>query len=48
MTVVETGEFLRAAAAFLGEAARMEFINFIAANPTAGEIIPGTGEVARE
>lgn len=42
-TVVETQVFVRYAAEVWSDAERQEFINFIAANPEAGDIIPGSG-----
>ena len=43
MTVLETPGFVRdAAAAFTGEQ-RWEMITFLAANPEAGDLMPGTG-----
>ena len=43
MTVVETPSFLRDAAAALNAEERTEMISFLAANPDAGDIMPGTG-----
>jgi hypothetical protein len=42
-TVVETPMYLRAAKAFLSEAEREEIILTIAADPEAGDLMPGTG-----
>lgn len=42
-TVAETEIFKRYAAALWSEAERLEFINWIAANPLAGDVIPGSG-----
>lgn len=43
-SVAETPTFQRdAAAAGMAEAEKAELITFLAANPKAGEIIPGTG-----
>lgn len=42
-TVVETPEFIKQAEIFWDQSALKEFIDFIAKNPTAGELIPGTG-----
>lgn len=42
-TVVETPEFLRQAKVYMQEDLKSEFIDFIAKNPLAGELIPGTG-----
>ena len=42
-TVAETAVFIRYAAEVWSDAERQEFINFIAANPEAGDIIRGSG-----
>ena len=42
-TVAETPVFVRYAAEVWSDAERQEFINFIAANPEAGDIIRGSG-----
>jgi hypothetical protein len=42
-TVVETAIFVRYAADVWSDAERQEFINFIATNPEAGDLIRGTG-----
>jgi len=42
-TVAETPVFVRYAAEVWSEVERQEFINFIAANPEAGNIIRGSG-----
>lgn len=43
-TVVETPEYLAAAKRVgMSDAERESAVNFVAANPDAGEIIPGTG-----
>jgi len=47
MTVVETAEFLRAAKALLSESERTALVEFVAANPEAGELIPETGGVRK-
>lgn len=41
-TVIETPTFLRTASAFWGEEERAELVDFIAANPQAGDVIPGS------
>jgi hypothetical protein len=41
MTVIETAMFRRYAADVWGDDERMEFIDFIAANPQAGDVMPG-------
>ena len=43
MTVVEMPAFLREASAALSAEERSELIAFLAANPEAGAIMPGTG-----
>ncbi|HTH08690.1 MAG TPA: DNA-binding protein [Acidovorax sp.] len=40
-TVIETTVFQKQVADVWSEADRMEFISFIAANPEAGDVIPG-------
>ena len=47
ITVVETGEFLKCAASFMKDSERAELVAFVAANPEAGEIIPGSGGVRK-
>ena len=42
-TVAETEVFIRYAAEVWSESERQEFINYIAANPEAGDIIRGSG-----
>jgi hypothetical protein len=42
-TVVETPEFVASARRALADAERNELIDFLAANPGAGELMPGTG-----
>src|SRR5947207_11190324 len=42
-TVVETPEFLSAARSLFSEDERRGLIDFLAANPTAGELMQGTG-----
>lgn len=42
-TVAETPVFVRYAAEVWSDAERLEFISFIAAEPQAGDIIPGSG-----
>jgi hypothetical protein len=42
-TVVETPEFLSGARRTLTEAERRELIDFLAANPMAGDLMQGTG-----
>lgn len=47
MTVVETPWFIRDANSALTEPARLELIAFLAANPEAGDIVPGTGGIRK-
>jgi hypothetical protein len=42
-TVSETEVFQRYAASVWSESERIEFINWIAANPLAGDVVPGSG-----
>ena len=42
-TVAETEIFQRYAATIWTDAERIEFINWIAGNPLAGDVIPGSG-----
>jgi mRNA-degrading endonuclease RelE of RelBE toxin-antitoxin system len=42
-TVVETPEFIRQASSCMDEESRNRFVNYIASNPLAGELIQGTG-----
>jgi len=42
-TVIETPEFKKQAATIWSEDERLDLISWLAANPTAGTIIPGTG-----
>lgn len=46
-TVVETPEFAKQAKICMEEIAKENFINFIAKNPLAGELIEGTGGVRK-
>jgi mRNA-degrading endonuclease RelE of RelBE toxin-antitoxin system len=43
MTVAETAPFIRQAAKLWTEDDRNAFVDFIAANPDAGDVIPDTG-----
>jgi len=42
-TVAETEIFQRYAASVWGESERVEFVEWIAANPLAGDVVPGSG-----
>ncbi len=46
-TVAETPTFSRQADKLFDEDERRELINFLAANPTAGDEVPGTGGVRK-
>ena len=43
LTVIESPYFLSKTADFLDEVTRLEFIDWIAANPLAGDLIKGSG-----
>lgn len=43
ITVVETAPYLADAVELMDEAERIEVVNTIAADPQAGDVIPGTG-----
>lgn len=43
LTVIETPEFMSSAAAIWTDAERINFIDWIADNPLAGDVIPGAG-----
>jgi hypothetical protein len=47
ITVAETLPFLRQAASLWGEEDRNAFVDFIAANPEAGDVIPDTGGIRK-
>jgi hypothetical protein len=42
-TVAETEEFQKQADKLWSESERLEFVSWLALNPTAGDVIPGTG-----
>ena len=46
-TVIETPTFLRLASDCWNDEDRMSFITFIAANPDAGDVVPGSGGVRK-
>lgn len=46
-TVIELETFIRSAAGLFSERERMAVIDFLAANPLAGDIIPGSGGVRK-
>jgi hypothetical protein len=47
ITVAETAVFMRQAGTLWTYDERLEFIDFIARNPEAGDLIPGTGGVRK-
>lgn len=47
LSIVETPQFLSATRKLMTEAERTLLINFLAVNPTAGDLIPGTGGVRK-
>lgn len=46
-TIVETPEFIRRVEKLLDDEEREALIGYLAANPTAGDLIPGTGGVRK-
>jgi hypothetical protein len=47
VTVAETAVFMRQAGALWGDDERFEFVDFIARNPEAGDLIPASGGVRK-
>ena len=47
VTVVETPEFLAATHKLMDEAERMLLVDYLSYNPTAGDLIPGTGGIRK-
>ncbi|WP_426179135.1 type II toxin-antitoxin system RelE/ParE family toxin [Rhizorhabdus sp. FW153] len=47
ITVVETQTFVRSAERIWSEEERAELVDFVAHNPEAGDVIPGTGGVRK-
>lgn len=47
LTVVETPEFIRRVEKLLEDDERESLITYLAVNPTAGDLIPGTGGVQK-
>ena len=47
ITVAETAVFARQASALWTDDERLEFVDFIARNPEAGDLIPGSGGVRK-
>jgi hypothetical protein len=46
-SVIETPVFIEWAARVWGDAERMEFIDWMADNPLAGDVVPGTGNLRK-
>ena len=47
ISVVETPEFLSATRRLMSDEERMLLVDYLAYNPTAGDLIPGTGGVRK-
>lgn len=47
LTIVETPRFVRMADVYWNDTDRLEFIDFIAASPDAGAVIPGAGGLCK-
>lgn len=47
VSVVETPEFLAAAQRIMDDAERSLLVDYVAHNPVAGDLIPGTGGVRK-
>ncbi|MGA2328295.1 MAG: hypothetical protein ABSH05_18610 [Bryobacteraceae bacterium] len=47
ISVVETGTFVRQVDELLSASSREELIGFLAFNPEAGDVIPGTGGIRK-
>ena len=47
ITVAETPEYIRSAEKLLTAADRMEVVEYLAANPKAGDLMQGTGGVRK-
>jgi hypothetical protein len=45
MTVVETVQFLRDAAGLMSDPDRARLVEFVGANPGAGDLMPETGDL---
>jgi hypothetical protein len=46
-TVIETPTFVRLASDYWNDEDRTRFINFIAGDPEAGDVVPGSGGVRK-
>jgi mRNA-degrading endonuclease RelE of RelBE toxin-antitoxin system len=47
ITVAETAVFMRQASALWNDDERLEFVDFIARNPEAGDLIPASGGIRK-
>jgi hypothetical protein len=47
ISVVETPEFLSATRKLMSDEERALLVDYLAYNPTAGDLVPGTGEVRK-
>jgi hypothetical protein len=47
VTIAEVPEFVRRAARLLSQEEQMALVEYLAANPRAGDLIPGTGGVRK-
>lgn len=47
MTVVETVRFLKDASGLMPESERVQLVEFVGANPKAGDLVPETGGVRK-
>jgi hypothetical protein len=47
ISVIETPEFLSATRKLMNDEARAILVDYLAYNPTAGDLIPGTGGVRK-
>jgi hypothetical protein len=47
VTVVETPEFIKAIRGLLDDVERASLVEYLATNPVAGDLIPGTGGVRK-
>ena len=47
LTVAETPSFVKLSSDYWDDAERLEFISWLATDPTAGSVIPGTGGVRK-
>ena len=47
LTVIETPTFVRLASDYWNDEDRTDFVNFIAGDPEAGDVVPGSGGVRK-